>query len=196
MSTDLAMARNGRPSGPPHSEEPHPLPADRFGGYNAFSLALHWLSAAMIAMLLAALVAGRGELHASLTILAAPIVLFGATWRLLRGFARPADLPAALCLMARLLALAMLIASIALALSGLAMPLAGDGALTLFGQRLLTAPWPADAELAARLGRLHGAAGAMLVAGAAVHLVLAGAHAALGLHAINRRPFTPVRGGR
>lgn len=187
---------NARPSGPPHSAHEAVLPGDRFGGYSVLSIVLHWLSILLVTVLIVALFAAQRELHLIALVVAAPIVLLNAFWRISRGFPRSPDLPAAVCFIARLATLTMLLGSALFIVSGMALPFVSDGTFTLFGYELLTAPWLVNADAAIGLDGLHGTTALLLVGAFIVHLLLAGVQALVGLKAINRRLITPVPSGR
>lgn len=185
-----------RPSGPPHSAERRPLPADRFGGYTALSITLHWLTLVVIAILVAAWFVDRPDLHLVAGIVAAPVLLVHAVRRFARGFPRAPDEPAATALIARLAILFMLAAMIVLALSGLAMPLAAGLPATVLGIALPVLPWPANPAIANVAATLHAGAAIALAGGIGVHLLAAIGYGARGMHAVTARVVRAIPAGR
>ncbi|MEQ8401265.1 MAG: cytochrome b/b6 domain-containing protein [Roseitalea porphyridii] len=203
MSTDAmdtgaeeAEAYADRPSGPPHSAERRPLPADRFGGYSPLSIGLHWLGFLLIAALAATFWLERLDLHLLVGIIAAPVLLVHAVRRFARGFPRAPDEPAPAALIARLAIVVMLVAMIMLALTGLAMPLAAGLPATVLGVALPVPPWPPQPAIAATAASVHAGAAIALAGGLGVHLLAAVGYGARGMHAVTGRVVRPVRHGR
>lgn len=193
--TAAHTAPEERPSGPPHSAAKRPLPDDRFGGYAPLSIALHWLSVLFTAMLLVTAWLGRLELHALAGFVAAPFLLVHTLRRLLRGFPRAPDEPAILSFVARLAIIAMLLAMLALAASGLAIVLATDRFGALFGAGIVL-PWSPAPVLAAIAQTVHAGAAQLFVIAAALHLLAAIGYGARRMHGVTARIIRPVRAGR
>ncbi|WP_306117969.1 MULTISPECIES: cytochrome b/b6 domain-containing protein [unclassified Roseitalea] len=183
-------------SGPPHSAHERPLRADRHGGYNRISVALHWLAA--LAMIVLTFLVGIEaiETHVRLGMIVAPLLVLHAIRRLLRGFPRPADEPALASLLARLTMIALLIAVPVLAMTGLALPAARGVPYTLFGAALPALPWSGDRALAALLGWVHLAAAATAFLALIAHLLVALSYSLRGLRSVIARIGTPVDRGR
>lgn len=201
MKTDPIEARSqetttDRPSGPPHSAAPRPLPADRFGGYAILSVILHWLSAVLVAALIAAWLLARFDLHAAVGLVASPALLLHACWRLFRGFPRAADESAILSLVARLAILAALASMIMLVLTGLILAFASGAPVVVFDIAVPAPVWPPSAAIADIALTLHARAGPILLGALGVHLAAVLAYGARGLHAVTGRVIWPVRRGR
>ncbi|MBO6636745.1 MAG: hypothetical protein JJ920_01590 [Roseitalea sp.] len=188
-------APDERPSGPPHSAGKRLVPADSHGGYAPLSIALHWLSVLFAAALVLTAWSGRPDLHALAGLVAAPFLLVHALRRLVRGFPRAPDEPAILSLAARLAIIAMLLAMIAIALSGLTIIAASDGFARLFGAEFVL-PWPPTPALAAMVQSVHGAAAQAFIAAAGLHVLAALGYGARHMQAVTVRIIRPVRTGR
>ena len=169
--------------------------ADRHGGYNLFSIVLHWFSAVLAASLLVSSAAEWPIVHATIGLIAAPIFLLHLIWRCARGFPRPADEPLILSFVVRLTTITLLIALVVLAATGLGYAISSGFFQTAFGMGPVALPWSIPAAVAARLTNVHGMAATITQGALVLHVVFAGIHALRGQRAINRRIVVPVRRG-
>lgn len=196
MSRPASRARSkNNVSGPPHSAHKAPFKADRFGGYSAASITLHWLVAIAVGGLIVTSAMQALATHVSVGLLLAPLLLFHAARRLVRGFPRAPDEPAWLALIGRLAMIALLIATLTLTLTGIALPAVDAGAYSLPGMTFPSPPWPGEPVWAARLGAMHAMAATVLFAALAIHLVLAVSYGLRGLTAVALRMRHPVDNG-
>lgn len=141
-------------------------PRDPFGGYAPTTIILHWTAAVFVIALY--VVHGRNaSTHIGLGLIAAPFLLWRVTRRFKRGFARISDLSAAFNVTSRVTMFALLVCVLALAVTGLLLPMLRGDAYLVFDWTSFTMPFPIMPEAAMIAETIHSIAGhsCMLLAG-------------------------------
>lgn len=182
-------------SGPPHSAHGKLFAADRHGGYNGVSIVLFWIGVPAIGLLLVAtaIEAQRAYLMLNL-ILSVPMIVY-ALRRLVRGFPRAPDQSPLLAVTARLATIVMMLALLALGISGPAMVLIGGEQAALFGWATEGAPLPGGQPIATIAARTNQIAIIVLMVTLAIHLLFAVSYAVRGMNTMLLRMRHPVKDG-
>jgi cytochrome b561 len=167
---------------------------DPFAGYSAVSIALHWLTAIGVIALFAT--HELDDIHVAIGLIATPVFLVRLVWRFWRGYPRPADQPALLNLLARLVTLAFLVCLAAVTVTGLILPPLEGEALPFFGLGELTLPIPASRSGAEIAEEIHEITGNAFVPLLLLHAAGALKHRFIDKDTVMTRMIKPVNKGK
>lgn len=169
---------------------------DSQAGYCRTSILLHWLTAIAMAILCLSQDREWTALHLGTGLIAAPVFLFGACWRIRRGFPRVPDQPLALNLVERLVIIGILACLLAVAVTGVLIPPLDGNALSMFGLLSLDVPLPADPVWAGIAKQIHATAGDAFIPLVGLHVLGALMHRFVWKDGVPARVMRPTAGGR
>lgn len=169
---------------------------DRLIGYSLISIAAHWATAILVVALVLLRHDEVRTIHVGIGLIATPVLLFHAWWRLRRGFPRVPDQPALLNLVARLVQIGFILSIITTIVAGLLIPPLAGEPLTFFGLLEIRVPSAASPPALAFFKEAHAVAGNTFVPLLGLHILLAMKHALLDKDAVIWRVLKPVQDGR
>jgi len=143
---------------------------DPANGYTLASVVLHWIGALAV---IAGIVSLWTAYHVSVGLCIALILIVRVIVRFHAGFPRVGDWPIALSLVSRLSMITLLLAMMALAISGPLMPMAGGTPYQVFGFQIGTVSWDGNGPLLSFLDTVHTIAAWALYGALALHLLFA-----------------------
>ncbi|QKV17646.1 cytochrome b [Oricola thermophila] len=169
---------------------------DSQAGYCRTSIIVHWLTAIAVAFLYVSQEREWTALHLGAGLIVAPVFLFGACWRIRRGFPRVPDQPLALNLAERLVMIGILACLLAVAVTGILVPPLDGNALSIFGLLSLDVPLPADPVWSGIVKQIHATAGDAFIPLVGLHVLGALMHRFVWKDRVPARVIRPAPGGR